>query len=118
MRGLKPPPTSESQAKLEKYILQGAKQAAEKRIDLIRTPEKRSAGPKGHVDFAAFTARLKPHPIDEDLSMGTPVKSFPDTKWSFRILSTSFSAACKARHRFLALAAQLKPRRKKKRLLA
>jgi poly(A) polymerase len=30
--------------------------------------------------IAAFAARLKLHPIDEDLSMGTPVKSCPDTE--------------------------------------
>jgi len=30
-----------------------------------------------------LTARLKSHPIDEDLSMGTPEKSCPDTKQGF-----------------------------------
>jgi hypothetical protein len=33
--------------------------------------------------LAAFSARLNSHPIDEDLSMGTPVKSCPDTSCSF-----------------------------------
>jgi hypothetical protein len=39
------------------------------------------SGPKGHVDFAAFTARLK---------------SCPDTKRLFEQRSMSFSATCKA----------------------
>jgi hypothetical protein len=39
-----------------------AKRAAEKGLDLTRPPEKLPSGPKGHVDFAAFTARLKPCP--------------------------------------------------------
>jgi tRNA/rRNA methyltransferase len=38
------------------------------------------AGAKALTNIAASTARLKPHPIDEDLSMGTPVKSCPDTE--------------------------------------
>jgi hypothetical protein len=33
-------------------------QAAEKGLDLTRTREKHPAGPKGHADFAALTARL------------------------------------------------------------
>jgi tRNA/rRNA methyltransferase len=35
---------------------------------------------KAPADIDAFTARLNSHPIDEDLSMGTPVKSCPDTE--------------------------------------
>jgi predicted amidohydrolase len=57
-----------------------AKQAAGKGLDLIRTPEKHPSGPKGRIDFAALTARLK---------------SCPDTKRLFKTHSMSFSAACK-----------------------
>jgi segregation and condensation protein A len=71
----------------------GAKQAAEKGLDLIRTPEKHPSGPKGPVDFAALTARLK---------------SCPDTKRLFETHSTSFSAACKARVDRAVLTARLK----------
>ncbi|MFY9852629.1 MAG: ribosomal protein S18-alanine N-acetyltransferase [Terracidiphilus sp.] len=45
-------------------------------------PDENPAGAKAQVDEGAFSARLKPHPIDEDLSMGTPVKSCPDTRQS------------------------------------
>jgi hypothetical protein len=66
---------------LKKWQWPGAKQAAEKGLDLIRTPEKHPSGPKGPADFAALTARLK---------------SCPDTKRLFETHSTSFFAACKA----------------------
>jgi hypothetical protein len=59
----------------------GAKQAAEKGMDLIRTSEKQPSGPKGRVDFAALTAQLK---------------SCPDINHLYKTHSTSFSAACKA----------------------
>jgi 23S rRNA (cytosine1962-C5)-methyltransferase len=56
--------------------------------------EEHPSGAKAHVDLAASAARLKPHPIDEDLSMGTPVKSCPDTPQSSsiagQITSTQF----------------------------
>ena len=42
-------------------------------------PKRKTSGAKALTYFAAFTARLKSHPIDEDLSTGTPVKSCPDT---------------------------------------
>ncbi|MGD0521409.1 MAG: UDP-N-acetylmuramate dehydrogenase [Terracidiphilus sp.] len=54
-----------------------------------RIPAEHTSGAKAQAQSAAFAARLKPHSIDEDLSMGTPVKSCPDTK-------QGFSAACKA----------------------
>jgi hypothetical protein len=38
--------------------------------------------------LSLFPARLKFHPIDEDLSMGTPVKPCPDTKRVFETRST------------------------------
>jgi len=40
----------------------GAKQAAEKGLGMVRTPETHTSGPKGHIDFAAFSARLKSCP--------------------------------------------------------
>jgi hypothetical protein len=52
-----------------------AKQAAEKGLDLIRTPEKHPSGPKSPVVFAALTAQLKSCPFK----------------------TASFSAACLAR---------------------
>jgi putative glutamine amidotransferase len=58
-----------------------AEQAAEKGLDLIRTPEEHPSGAKALVDFAAFTARLK---------------SCPDAKRLFETHSTSFSAAWEA----------------------
>ncbi len=58
-----------------------AKQAAEKGLGLVRTPEKHPSGPKGQVDFAALTARLK---------------SCPDTKQLVETPSMSFSATYKA----------------------
>jgi len=45
-----------------------------------RIPAEHTSGAKAQAQSAAFAARLKPHSIDEDLSMGTPVKSCPDTK--------------------------------------
>ena len=42
-----------------------------------------SADCRGRLNVVAFTARLNSNPIDEDLSMGTPVKSCPDTKLEF-----------------------------------
>jgi len=59
----------------------------------MRTPEKHPSGPKGRVNFAAFTARLK---------------SCPDTKQTVETRSTSFSAACKVRADFAAVTARLK----------
>jgi hypothetical protein len=39
-----------------------------------------ASGAKARQSSGAFSARLNSHLIDEDLSMGTPVKSCPDTK--------------------------------------
>ena len=36
------------------------------------------AGAEARLSILLFAARLNSHPIDEDLSMGTPVKSCPD----------------------------------------
>jgi hypothetical protein len=38
------------------------------------------AGAEALTISLAFSAQLKPHPIDEDLSMGTPVKLCPDAR--------------------------------------
>jgi hypothetical protein len=57
------------------------KQAAEKGMDLIRTPEKHPSRTEARVDYSALTARLK---------------SCPDTKRLLETYSTSYFAACKA----------------------
>jgi c-di-GMP-binding flagellar brake protein YcgR len=62
-----------------------ALQAAEKGLDLIRTPEEQPSGPEGRADSAALTAvRAK----------ALTYQSCPDTKRPFETRSTSFSAAC------------------------
>ncbi len=55
--------------------------------------EKQPAGAKARADSAVVTARLNSHPIDEDLSMGTPVKSCPDTKLEAEVAARSATAS-------------------------
>jgi hypothetical protein len=75
-------------------IPSGAKHAAKKCLDLIRTPDWHPSGPKGHVDFAALMAvRAK----------ALTYQSCPDTKRPLETRSMSFSATCKARANLLTL---------------
>ncbi len=54
-----------------------------------------SSGAEALFILRLFTARLKPHPIDEDLSMGTPVKSCPDTSCGHEGVFRKVNCPCK-----------------------
>ncbi len=60
--------------------VESTKQAVKEDAIADEIYEKGIAGAKAPVGLGVSAARLKPHPIDEDLSMGTPVKPCPDTK--------------------------------------
>lgn len=61
--------------------------------DVVAWAEPRSemhpSGAKAGNESTPFTARLNSHPNDDDLSLGTPVKSCPETKQHFPVSKKS-----------------------------